>query len=151
MQGTRRIFFQNARNLANLHRHCELGKKGLKCPWRPSWPSRRPRPSSRPFLTTDDLFWCPRHVLDVHGSLHGLFWRPTDFFDTDTSSSPYFSWICSVDISLYFAGLHLTYVIFKCPYINHSSILYLQLQGCFDNWQTWRNVSWVTCSHNTFY
>ena len=60
---------------------CELGKKGLKCPRRPSWPSRRPRPSSRPFFTTDDLFWCLRHVLDVHGSLHGLFWQPTDFFD----------------------------------------------------------------------
>ena len=105
MQGTRRIFFQNARNLANLHRHCELGKKGLKCPRRPSWPSRRPRPSSRPllmslactrhpwlpsrpffasprtFLTTHGLFRCPGHVLDVHGSLHGLFWRPMAFLD----------------------------------------------------------------------
>ena len=65
----------------SLHRHCELGKKGLKCPRLPSWPSRRPRPSSRPFFTTDDLFWCLWHVLDVHGSLHGLFWRPKAFFD----------------------------------------------------------------------
>ena len=35
----------------------------------------------RPFLTIDGLFWCLRHILDVHGSLHGLYWRPTAFFD----------------------------------------------------------------------
>ena len=40
----------------SLHRHCELGKKGLKCPQRPSWPSRRPRPSSRPFLQLTTFF-----------------------------------------------------------------------------------------------
>ena len=35
----------------------------------------------RTFLTTNSLFKCPWHVLDVHGSLQGLFRRPADFFD----------------------------------------------------------------------
>ena len=53
--------------------------------WRPFLMStartRRSWQPSQPFLTADGVFWCLGHVLDVHGSLHGLFWRLTAFFD----------------------------------------------------------------------